>query len=168
MLLDGRSMKPDTLRHLADIYTRYPEMWSREQVPPDELDSAQERVGITFSESYREFVSRYGGGHAGSLAVAGLRKWELAGSDEWSVVRVTEARRAARYPGTERWIVFSDDGFGNPIGLDIGGRVWLSDHNSCECVCLEEDFEDWLRRWALAIEPHRKDYLDRARWPGGS
>jgi hypothetical protein len=54
------------------------------------------------------------------------------------------------------------DGFGNPLGLDAEGRVWLSDHDSCERVCLE----DWLRRWALRVEAHRSgDYLARWCWP---
>jgi hypothetical protein len=157
-------MRPDTLRRLAADYTKFPMMFAGQGVDADELDVAAIRLGVPLPDDYREFVTRFGGGHAGSLPVAGLRRWEAAGISEWSVIELTERFRAERWPGTERWAVFSNDGFGNPVGLDADGSVWLSDHNSRECVCLEAKFEDWLRRWALHMEPHRGDgYLTQ--WP---
>lgn len=136
-------------------------------VPDYELDEAALRLGIPFPKDYREFIARFGGGYAGSLPVAGLRRWEMAAEGEWSVVELTETHRTASWPGTEGWLVFSGDGFGSPIGLDTTGRVWLSDHFSRECVCLEAGFEDWVRRWALHAEPHRTGgYLVRWSWPG--
>jgi hypothetical protein len=89
---------------------------------------------------------------------------DFAGRGDWSVVELTEQHRARRYPGAERWAIFSDDGFGNPVGFDEFGRVWISDHDSCEFVCLESSFEDWVRRWALKIEPHRSGYIAQERW----
>lgn len=159
-------MRSDTRQRLAEIYEKLPSMYARERVSDEEIDAAAERLGVPFSSDYREFISRYGGGHAGSLPVAGLRRWETAGNREWSVIELTEWHRAAHWPGTESWAVFSGDGFGNPVGLDATGLVWLSDHNSRECVCLEAGFEDWLLRWALNAEERPKgDYLDRWMWP---
>ncbi|MCE9592478.1 MAG: SMI1/KNR4 family protein [Planctomycetes bacterium] len=159
-------MRPDTQRRLADNYEKYPSMYAGKRVSAEEIDAAAERLGVPFSSDYREFISRYGGGHAGSLPVAGLRRWESAGNREWSVIELTEWHRAARWPGTEVWAVFSDDGFGNPVGLDAIGRIWLSDHDSCECVCLEAGFEDWVLRWALHVEERPKGgYWDRLSWP---
>lgn len=159
-------MGPDTLQRLAVIFEQFPEMWAREPVADDEIDRAEARLGVPFATDFRAFIARYGGGHAGSLPVAGLRRWAAAGRGEWSVVELTERHRSAGWPGTAEWVVFSLDGFGNPIGLDAAGRVWLSDHDSRECVCLEATFEDWLRRWALRAEPHRTgDYLEQRAWP---
>lgn len=159
-------MRPETRRRLAEIYERFPSAYAGERVLDDEIDAAAERLGVPFSPDYREFISCYGGGYAGSLPVAGLRRWEDAGNREWSVVELTEWHRAGKWPGTESWAVFSGDGFGNPVGLDAAGRVWLSDAVGRECVCLEATFEDWLLRWALHAEPHRTgDYLDRWSWP---
>jgi hypothetical protein len=142
-------------------------MYAGKRVSEEEIDAAAEQLGVPFSADYREFVARFGGGHAGSQPVAGLRRWNAAGKREWSVIELTKWHRAARWPGTEAWAVFSGDGFGNPIGLDATGRVWLSDHDSCECVCLEAGFEDWILRWALHAEEHPKGrgYLDRWSWP---
>jgi hypothetical protein len=160
------TMGPDTLQRLGAIFEQFPEGWAGEPVAASEIDRAEARLGVPFSAGYREFVARFGGGHAASLPVAGLRRWAAAGRGEWSVVELTERHRARGWPGTEAWVVFSGDGFGNPVGLDAAGRVWLSDHDSRECVCLEESFEDWLRRWALHAEPCRTgDYLARWPWP---
>lgn len=155
-------MNPDTLRRLADLFERYPEAWAHEPVDSLEIDDAEARLGVRLSAGLREFI----GGVVGSLPLAGLRCWAWAGAGEWSVVELTERHRADRWPGTEAWVVFSGDGFGNPVGVDAEGRVWLSDHDSGECVCLEANFEDWLRRWALKAEPHRTGgYLARWPWP---
>lgn len=158
-------MRPETLARLTADYSRFPISFAGKCVETDELDAAAVRLGVPLSNDFREFVTRFGGGHAGSFSIAGLRRWEMAGVGEWSIVEKTEALRAQGWPGTEQWVVFSDDGFGNPIGLDAEGRVWLSDHNSRECVCLEAEFEAWLRRWALKMELHRSDgYLARWTW----
>jgi len=148
------------------MYEKFPSVYAGERVPADEIDAATERLGIPFPDDYREFIARFGGGYAGSLPVAGLRRWHAAGSREWSVIELTEWHRADHWPGTEAWAVFSGDGFGNPVGLDTAGRVWLSDHDGCECVCLEAGFEDWMRRWALHAEQYRTGgYLERRAWP---
>lgn len=160
------AMGPDTRRRLAELRERYPDAWAHEPVDGDEIAAAEARLGVPFSAGLREFIARFGGGVAGSLPVAGLRRWAWAGAGEWSVVELTECHRAEGWPGTEAWVVFSGDGFGNPVAVDADGRVWLSDHDGRECVCLEATFEDWLRRWALKAEPHRTgDYLSRRAWP---
>lgn len=159
-------MQADTLKRIAAKYERFIDSWSHESVPADEIDAAESRLGVPFPADYREFVQRFGGGYVGGYAVAGLRRWEAAGKSEWSVIELTERHRANGWPGTETWTVFSTDGSGNPIGFDATGRVWLSDHDSRECVCLEESMEDWMRRWALRVEPHRgSGYLAQWLWP---
>jgi hypothetical protein len=159
-------MRPDTWERLAAIYAKYPALCAQAGASRDELDAAAARLGVPLPAEYREFVVRFGGGHAGSLPVAGLREWGAAGAGEWSVVEKTERFRAEGWPGTQVWAVFSDDGFGNPVGFDAAGRVWLSDHDDRRCVCLEARFEDWLRRWALHVDPHRAGgYLACWDWP---
>jgi hypothetical protein len=157
-------MQTSTLQALEDSYAEFPGMRA-EEAPQSEIGTAAARLGVPFPADYQEFLLRYGGGHAGSLSVAGLRRWEFAGRRDWSVIELTEQHRAQHYPGAERWVIFSDDGFGNPVGFDEFGRVWISDHNSHEFVCLESSFEDWLRRWALRIEPHRTRYVAQEKWP---
>lgn len=157
-------MQPSTLQRLEESYADFPGRRA-EGAPQPDIDAASARLGVPFPADYQEFLRRYGGGHAGSFSVAGLRQWELAARSDWSVVEFTEQYRAQHYPGAERWVIFSDDGFGNPIGFDELGRVWISDHNSCEFVCLESSFEDWVRRWALKIDQRRGGYIAQEKWP---
>lgn len=157
-------MTASTIQKLEESYSQFPGMCA-EGVSQSEIDSAAVRLGVPFPEDYQDFLCRYGGGHVGSLCVAGLRQWQFAGHSDWNVVELTEHYREQRYPGAERWAIFSDDGFGNPIGFDEQGRVWISDHNSCEFACLESSFEDWVRRWALKAEPHRGAYIAQEKWP---
>ena len=160
-------MQASTLQALEDSYAESPGMRA-EGAPQSEIDQAAARLRVPFPVDYQEFLLRYGGGHAGSFSVAGLRRWQFAGTTDWSVVELTEWHRSQHYPGAERWVIFSDDGFGNPVGFVGSGRVWISDHNSCEFVCLESSFEDWLRRWALRIEPNRGGYVAQEKWPDGT
>jgi hypothetical protein len=157
-------MQEDTLQKLDEAYEEFPGMCA-EGVPQAEIEEASSHLGIPFPQDYQEFLRRYGGGHTGSLSIAGLRRWKFATRDDWSVIEMTTHLRSQQYPGADRWVIFSDDGFGNPIGFDKLGRVWISDHDSCEFVCIEASFEDWIRRWALRIEPHRGEYIAQERWP---
>src|SRR5687767_4981138 len=93
-------MQTSTLQRLDESYAKFPGMRA-EGVPQSEIDTAAARLRVPFPADYQEFVRRYGGGHTGSLSVAGLRRWEFAGPDDWNVVEVTEHYRAQRYPGTE-------------------------------------------------------------------
>jgi len=151
-------MTSDTWQKLEDIYSECPGMRA-EGVPQDEIDAASVELGIPFPSDYQQFLRRHGGGHAGSLTVSGLRRWKLAGRDDWSVIALTRRYRDQKYPGSDRWVIFSDDGFGNPVGFDQFGHIWLSDHNSGEFVCLEDSFENWIRRWALGVDAHRGGYI---------
>lgn len=157
-------MQPSTLQKLDEMYDEFPGMRA-EGVPQSEIDEVASELGIPFSSDYQEFLRLYGGGQIGSKSVAGLRRWEFAANTVWSITELTNRHRKQQYPGAERWAVFSDDGFGNPIGFDEHGRIWISDHNSYEFVCIEESFEDWILRWALSVQPHRGDYIAQEKWP---
>ena len=66
------------------------------------------------------------------------------GDDNWSVTQLTMYYRNQNWPGTENWYIVSDDGSGNPFGVDPEGKAWLSDHDTGEIVAVAEDFEEFL------------------------
>jgi len=63
-----------------------------------------------------------------------------------NVLNVTKFYKAVQgWPSIEDWYIVSDDGFGNPIGIDPKGKVWLSDHDSgFEKVKLADSFDEFL------------------------
>ena len=156
-------MRPDTWQRIQDGYDEFPRCRA-EGVAQSEIDAASARLGLPFPADYQEFLRRYGAGYVDSHVIAGLRRFPSAPNDVWDVVGLTEDYRHQTYPQAERLVIFSEDGSGNPIGFDEQGRVWLSDHDCCESVCLERSFEDWLCRWVFRSESATADYVARERW----
>lgn len=156
-------MKTSTWQPIEEHYSEFPR--SRASgVGDSEIKAASDALGISFPADYREFLTRFGGGSIGAYYVAGLSRWDSAPNDAWDIVEQTLAYRKKKWPGTDLWAVFTDDGTGNPVGFDDNGRVWLSDHDCCEIVGLELSFEAWIRCWALDLEEGSKDYFDRYSW----
>tara|TARA_R110002095_G_C4205578_1_gene235523 strand:+ start:82 stop:531 length:450 start_codon:yes stop_codon:yes gene_type:complete len=113
-------------------------------VPNTEIEMSEQKLQVKFSESYKKFLSLYGGALLEESSIYGLRKEEMMGDDNWSVTQLTLYYRNQKYPGTENWYIVSDDFSGNPFGVDPDGKVWLSDHDTGEIIQVAETFEDFL------------------------
>jgi len=87
-----------------------------------------DHLNVPLPEDYREFLRRYGCAAVGAYHAFGLG-YAPALHGYGNVAAVTEGYRAEEWPGTERWVVISEDGFGNPIGIAPDGRVWIPDHD---------------------------------------
>lgn len=114
-----------------------------EQPSEAEIASAESELGCKFDPDYATFLRRYGGATIGAMPVFGLRPVEVMGNP-WSMVEITREYRSQQWPGTIRWYVVSEDGYGNPIGIDPNGRVFLSDHDSGEIIEMAPSFEAFL------------------------
>jgi hypothetical protein len=116
----------------------------------EEIKVAESALGLTFHEGYRKYLRIYGGGFVGAFDIYGLRARRLNFiSDDtlrepWSVVYQTNSFRAEEWPNSQDWYIVSNDGAGNPFGVDPKGHVWLSDHNTCELIKAAYSFEDFL------------------------
>jgi hypothetical protein len=136
-----------------------------EAVELPEIEAAARVVGVPFGVDYTDFIRRYGGGVVGAYEIVGLRRAKYMGGDIADVMDLTKHFRDQGWPGAERWAVFSVDQGGNPIGLDDNGKVWLSDHDAKQVVAICETFEQFLRTWALGIEPEPTKYYGEMPWP---
>jgi len=137
-------MSPDTIQRLDRLFAAVPVLVAGGPVAPFEVDAAEQRLGVEFSDDFREFVQRYGGAIVGSQPVFGLRKAEVMGDDTCSVVDVTERYRTDGWKPVTAWIVVSMDLAGNPIGITSTGEVWLSDHDAGKVVMIAPTFEVFL------------------------
>lgn len=113
-----------------------------------EILDAQEKLKVKFHPDFIDFLLKYGGGIVGSYYVYGLKKISLMGSELWSVIQNTQFyKETQKWPGIGDWYIISEDGSGNPIGIDPEGKVWVSDHdNDFEKVKLANNFEEFLYR----------------------
>ncbi len=164
MRIRAHPMKDTTWEAIDSQHRKFPQTRAS-GVTQTEIRAASDRLNIPFPPDYSEFLERCGGGSVGSYSIAGLRRWEFASIHDWNVVEQTELFRQQRYPGAERWVIFTGDGWGNPIGLDAEGRIWLSDHDSAEFVGLEPSFEAWLRSHALDLDAPSNGYFAQEPWP---
>jgi hypothetical protein len=142
-------MKPGTIALLEQDFNECPFLYGGE-VPLEEIDQAAAALGMAFPQDYVEFVRRFGGGIVGPYRIFGLRKASAMGR-AFSVVRITMDFRLQHWPGTDKWIIISEDHAGNPIGVDADGKVWISDHDFGQIVQIAASFEDYLRKKCLKL-----------------
>ena len=114
----------------------------------EEIQLTEKTLETSFSPSYKNFLEKFGGGLVGSYEIFGIKRAEFMGKSLWSVIQNTKFYKdTQKWPGIEDWYVISDDGRGNPIGVDPDGKVWLSDHDAgFEKVKLADSFEEFLHK----------------------
>jgi hypothetical protein len=143
-------MRDETWRALDDLFLRFP-ILKGEGVEIDEINAAEQEVGVPLVEDYKEFVHRYGGAIVGPFKVFGLRKAVPMGKNEKSFIEMTRIYRNQKWPGAETWAIISIDHAGNPIGLDTKGTVWIYDHDARAAQVIAENFEGYLRHQCLNL-----------------
>lgn len=143
-------MRSDTLEALEQKFRESPFLKGGE-VPRAEIDQAAASLGVSLPSDYLEFVEKFGGGVVGPYPIFGLRKVNAMGR-AFSIVNVTNDFRKQNWPGTENWVVISEDHAGNPIGLAPDGKVWISDHDFGQLAVVAESFEHYLRKKCLKME----------------
>lgn len=110
------------------------------------IQEAQQILGLAFTNSYIEFLKKFGGYMGDGHIVYGLIPLCEKGYLSETIIEKTNFfKEYQKWPNIESWYVISDDGSGNPIGIDPEGKVWLSDHDAgFEQIKLADSFEEFL------------------------
>jgi len=117
------------------------------------VDALAEKLGRPLPPDYREFLLRYGGAVVGSYSIYGVRQAQAGmGRAPQSVVDLNERWRRPGWPHANEWLIVSEDGYGNPIGIADDGRVLSWDHDLGGIHELGSSFEDFLRRELERLE----------------
>jgi hypothetical protein len=140
-------MKESTWRALDQQFAEFPNLRAG-SVEDSEIEAVSAALEKEVPPDYREFLRRFGSAFVGPYPIFGLRPVEPMGS-MWSVVQVNRHFQEQKWPGVDEWLIVSMDQGGNPIGLSLDGRVWISDHGHVET--LASTFEDFLRYEALGL-----------------
>ena len=130
---------------LDAYYHSYPQD-QRGAVDDKTLNALENILKVKFDTLYKKYISKYGGGFINAQPFYGVVGHNQMGDNLNNVSNVTKFYKEFQgWPGIEDWYIVSDDGFGNPIGIDPEGKVWLSDHDSgFEKVKLADSFEEFL------------------------
>jgi antitoxin YobK len=97
-------------------------------VPFEEVWVAESRLGVTFPDSYREFLMKYGAGSFGGEPIYGLG---VPDTDLPNVVWATEAIRTADDFFPEDLVVIQDSGEGDLLCLATSR---MNESNECPVV----------------------------------
>lgn len=110
--------------------------------------NAENKLGLCFSNGYRNFVVEYGSGVMPGHIIYGIVPLDAMGVFCTNVIDKTNFYKITqKWPDIDDWYIISDDGSGNPIGCKPDGSVWLSDHDAgFEQVKLADSFEEFLEK----------------------
>jgi hypothetical protein len=122
----------------------------------EDLDRAEDRLGILFPSAYREFVLTRGAAHShtllGLIVDAEADLWDVTSFHKPSeCVEATETYRSAGM--SARLVAFASDSAGNVFCFDErelfnarldDATVWFFDHDFNEDKQLAESFDAWL------------------------
>ena len=117
-------------------------------IDESEVNAAEYKLGLVFSNTYKNLIKKYGAINIWGQYIYGLRRIILMPKDGWSVIDQTNFyKEDQKWPDIDDWYIISDDGRGNPIGCKPDGSVWLSDHDEgFEQVKLANNFEEFLHK----------------------
>lgn len=147
-------MRTDTWAAILAKYRQFRSFWA-EPVPTGDVDVMLQGLSIQNTDDYREFVARFGGGYVGTYPIYGLRLAESMGSigGAKTATELTAVFVKKSWPHAKDWLIFSVDQSGSPIGFAHDGSVWISDWGSKSASKLGDDFEHFIRKWGLRVEP---------------
>jgi hypothetical protein len=109
----------------------------------EQIASAENELGVTLDNDYKEFIQRFGGAYAG-IAVHAFANGSSVGNE--TIVDLTKQNRNIAngnelFPELNKAYVIADDGSGNPIALTPKGEVVLYDYDTEEQQVLAPTFE---------------------------
>ena len=114
-----------------------------------EIVDAEKKLGLVFSQGYKKLLSLYDSVDLPGYTIYGTKPLPDSNGGELETVidNTNFYKNTQKWPGIEDWYVISDDGSGNPIGMNPKGEVWLSDHDSAfEHIKLADNFEEFVYR----------------------
>lgn len=140
-------MQSSVWEQISKEYQEYPEDFA-ESVMINEIEEAEKKINLSFSDTYKKFIHLYGAGLFDGHFIHGLRYIDMMDKYRWSVIdKTTFYKNDQKWPDIDDWYIISDDGRGNPIGCKPDGSVWLSDHDAAfERVKLADNFEEFLHK----------------------
>lgn len=144
-------MTNETIQQLRAKLLESPILRAESIPTSEEIDQASLELGVPFATDYREFLLTFGGAMVGPFPIFGLRPVEVMGDDHWSVLDVTRHYRNDGVPGSEAWVVISEDHSGNPVGMDAEGKVWVYDHDFGGLTALASSLEEYIRIHCLRL-----------------
>jgi len=144
-------MTEETWRDLETIFAESPSDAGRPG-SEEEVEEVRTWLRRPLPTDYRDCLLRYGGAFVGQYPIYGVHQVRAMGAGKLRVREVNEDFRQKGWPHVDEWLIVSEDGYGNPIGIADDGRVLSWDHDLGGIHELGSSFEDFLRRELERLE----------------
>lgn len=112
-----------------------------------EIKETEKQLSLHFCGGYKKLLRSYDSVDLPGYTIYGVNPLpDMIGASFQTVIDNTRFYKdTQQWPDIDDWYVVSDDGRGNPIGVNPKGEVWLSDHDSgFEQIKLADTFEEFL------------------------
>jgi len=114
-------------------------------VKEEEVDQAEQRLGVKLSGAYKEFVRRYGSGSVSEAIILGLREAEFVPTP--SFVEESIHFRNQLPKDFSDIVVIGVDGAGNPIGFKSNeSTIFIYDFDFGGRRDVAASFEDYVEK----------------------
>lgn len=136
-------MKQDLILKLKSFLDKHPSL-SGKPATDDEIIKAERILNVHFDKCYKEFIKKFGGAFAG-IGIHAFNNGASVGNE--TVIELTKKNRelfAGLFPEINEYVIVSDDGSGNPIGIAPDGKVVLFDYDTEEKDVLSNSFESFI------------------------
>ncbi|RJE86282.1 SMI1/KNR4 family protein [Paenibacillus sp. 1011MAR3C5] len=113
----------------------------------EEVDYAEQRLGVSFHEDYVQFIRTFGGAYAG-IAVHAFSNGSSIGRETVTDMTLEFREQCKELPCAEvlqKSYVISMDGSGDPIFINPAGEVLISYHDTGELKVLASSFEELIQ-----------------------
>lgn len=115
----------------------------------EEIQYAENELGIKFHDDYKCFIKNFGGAYAG-IAIHAFRNSNMLGKE--TVIDLTKWARESfaddpRSSLINKSYVISDDGSGNPIMICEDGKVIIAYHDCDEYEDLAGSLSELLKQY---------------------
>lgn len=138
-------MKTEIVDRIKDFLSEN-ELFSGKPASEEQIGEAEKQLGITLDSDYKEFISLFGGSYVG-VPVYGFNNCDML-SDE-DIIELTLSLRRD-YKAGDRWPTLNDSyvismtGNGNPIVINLQGKVIMYLHDNNEEKLLTNSFEELI------------------------
>jgi cell wall assembly regulator SMI1 len=138
-------MNQELMERLTNFLNNHPELRGQ-PATNEEIINAENELGVTMDENYKEFIKKFGGAYAG-IQIHAFVNGSSIGKE--TVIDLTKRGRnllneMELFPEINECYVIADDGNGNPVAMTKTGEVVLFDHDTEEKTVLSNSFENFI------------------------
>lgn len=134
-------IKKDIKTRISEFYKSNPIAIGKKATASD-VNLIESKLKLKLDEDYIDFITSFGGGLIGSSEIYSMSNSSMMDED---IIELNETYKNDNFwEGIDNWIIIGSDHSGNPIGIDLDGKIVSNDHDFGGIYVIAESFSDYL------------------------